>query len=240
MGLSFTRRILCIAALALSMLVLALVAMLGGYLAESPDRAFSPASRAEASALDGSGVASQLSLPPLLSGIGGPPVLSMPVPIPIGDPAQATIEASAGTTTTVAIPGAMGNVRIPNEVAASNPLRVTVQPVSLSRVVPPGLTVLKALQITFTSLADSSTVSSLSEDVTIEISYAGLGLTDAQLNNLVIYNATRDEFLATTLDRTRQVATAKARLFSTFTLAQITSIPQAYVPFAVREFSGNW
>ncbi len=239
MGSSITRRILCIAAIALSMLVLGLVAMWGGYLTQSTDRVFVPASRAEASALNGSGAASPLSLPPLLSGIGGPPPLSI-VPIPIGDPAQATIQVSPGTTTTVAIPGSMGNVSIPNEVASSTPMRVTVQPVSLSRVVPPGLTVLKALQITFTSLTDSSTVSSLSEDVTIEISYAGLGLTESQLNNLVIYNSTRDEFLVTTLDRTRQVAIAKAHLFSTFTLAQIVASPRAYVPFAVREYSGGW
>ncbi|MBI3980265.1 MAG: hypothetical protein HY331_18985 [Chloroflexi bacterium] len=77
----------------------------------------------------------------------------------------------------------------------------------------------------------------------IEISYAGLGLADDQIDRLVIYNASRGEYLPTRVDRNRQVAIATTRRFSVFTLARVTApIPRGYLPITLklRQATGGW
>lgn len=192
------------------------------------------------------GSAAPAPLPPQLSSIiptkptstPQPPVLSS---LPGTTPAVATIQPSPGVTTVVTIPGTQGSVNIPNDAGGDVPLQVVVKSVLSPSITPSGLTLLSAIQISFTSLTDSSSVRTLNEDVTIEISYAGLSLSADQLNRLVIYNASRDEYLPTTLDTTRQVAIARTNRFSTFTLARITGpIPRGYVPLTAKEFSPGW
>ena len=81
----------------------------------------------------------------------------------------------------------------------------------------------------------------LAEPVTIEISYAGLGLAQDQINHLTIYNVSENQFLSTTIDTTRQVAIAHSSQFSTFTLAQITGpIPMVYLPVVSNDASAGW
>lgn len=77
--------------------------------------------------------------------------------------------------------------------------------------------------------------------MTIEISYAGLGLTQDQINHLTIYNATENQFLPTTIDITREVAIAHTNQFLVFTLAQITGpIPMVYLPVVFDNTSAGW
>ena len=130
---------------------------------------------------------------------------------------------------------------MPNDASGDVPLQVVVQPVAAPTALPTNVTVLSAVQISFTNLNDSSPVTDLAQDVTIEISYSGLGLTDEQVSNLVIYNASRNEYLTTTIDPLRQVAIARTRRFSTFTLALITGpVPRFYLPVLARELSAGW
>lgn len=164
-----------------------------------------------------------------------------PTPTATPVPAVATIQPTPGATTVVTIPGGQGNISVPNDAGGNASLQVVVQPVAKPTAVPTGLTVLRAVQISFTNTNDSSSVKDLSQDVTIEMSYAGLGLTADQLNQLVIYNVTRNEYLPTTIDTSRQVAIAKTRRFSTFALVQITvPVPRIYLPLATKVFSGGW
>ncbi len=235
MGFRTTWRILSLAAMALTMLVLALVSS-----AWFPSPSLT---NAQSGVIGGS--AAPAPLPPQLSSIPTkptstpqPPVLSS---LPGTTPAVATIQPSPGVTTVVTIPGSQGSINIPNDAGGDVPLQVVVKAVLSPSITPSGLTVLSAIQIAFTSLTDSSSVRTLNADVTIEISYAGLGLSADQLNRLVIYNASRDEYLPTTLDTLRQVAIARTNRFSTFTLARITGpIPRGYMPLTAKEFSPGW
>lgn len=139
------------------------------------------------------------------------------------------------------ITGNQGNVYVPSDAGGSSSLQVVVQPVAPPTTVPAGATILSAVQISFTRLSDSAKMTDLNEEMNIEMSYAGLGLTADQINHLVIYNATRNEYLPTTIDSSRQVAIAKTRRFSTFALAQVSvPIPRSYMPVATKSLSVGW
>ncbi|MDO8691179.1 MAG: hypothetical protein Q7R39_14415 [Dehalococcoidia bacterium] len=236
-------RVFYAAAMALTVLTLAGVTIWGN--SSEPSVGARVASRAEARTFDlpaaspllvtappasPTAVATATPRPPLLTG----PPTATPVP------AVATIMPSPGVTTNVTIPGTQGSVSIPNDAGGDRTLHVEVKPAPSPTSPPSGLTVLSSIQISF-SLDDFSSVRELEQDVTIEISYAGLGLSDSQLDRLVIYNASRDEYLPTTIDRTRQVAIARTRRFSTFTLARITGpIPRNYVPLMSKDYADGW
>ncbi len=209
----------------------------------TPSGGVGVASRAEARTLDAP-AASPLLLtaePPAGPTATPIPLLLTGLPTATPVPAVATIMPSPGITTNVSIPGTQGTVSIPNDAGGDRSLRVEVKPVPSPTSPPSGLTVLSSIQISFTDLGDSSAVRDLDQYVTIEISYAGLGLSDNQLDRLVIYNASRDEYLPTTIDPVRRVAIARTNRFSTFTLARITGpIPRSYVPLMAREWSDGW
>ncbi|MBI4582247.1 MAG: hypothetical protein HY718_21305 [Planctomycetes bacterium] len=132
-------------------------------------------------------------------------------------------------------------VLVPGEAVGRSALRAEVRVVPPPAAVPTTVTVLRALEITFANAATDAAVTELEEDVTIEVSYGGLSLTEAELGRLVIYNATRNELLPTTLDRARQVAVAKTRRFSTFTLALASGpVPRVYLPVALDQAAGGW
>lgn len=230
MGSITTRRVLGTAAISLSLLVVALLVAWALYPSLPEEGGVGSASKVQAGPL-------LSSIPTATASPSGPLLTGLPS-LP---PAVATIQPTSGITTVVTIPGSQGNVSIPNDAAGDVALQVSVRPVASPTAVPAGLTLLSAIQISFTSLTDSTAVRELNEDVTIEISYAGRGLTDDQINRLVIYNANRNEFLTTTTDAARLVAIAKTKRFSTFTLARISGpIPTGYIPSLSKEFSGAW
>ncbi|MDP2661518.1 MAG: hypothetical protein Q8R28_12395 [Dehalococcoidia bacterium] len=233
-------RVFYAAAMALTLVALACVTIWGNSSTNSVGAG--GASRAEARTLDVSASSPLLLTSPPTQATSTPvPPLLTGFPTATPAPAVATIMPSAGVTTNVTIPGNQGTVSIPNDAAGDLPLQVVVKPVPNPTSPPSGLAVLISVQISFSSLVDSSAVKVLDQDVTIEISYAGLGLSDRQLDRQVIYNASRDEYLPTTIDSTRKVAIARTNRFSTFTLARITGpIPRSYVPLMARESSDGW
>ncbi|MBI3979450.1 MAG: hypothetical protein HY331_14805 [Chloroflexi bacterium] len=156
---------------------------------------------------------------------------------------MAIIAPTPGATTVVSIPDNQGAVVVPGNAVGNASVRVEVRIVPTPANVPTAVVVLRSIEVSFTNAADGSAVTDLADDVTIEISYAGLELSDEQLGRLAIYNASRGEYLSTAVDRNRQVAMAKTRRFSIFALVQVAApIPRAYLPIIqkLRPVQGGW
>ncbi|MCC6494549.1 MAG: hypothetical protein IT424_16180 [Pirellulales bacterium] len=162
------------------------------------------------------------------------PTATTPVPAattPASTPtAIARVEPTPGTMQVVSLPVSGGTLTIPGEAAGGIPLDVFARPAPTPTGVPSGVSVLAAVEISFVTTG-GAVIHTLDRDVTIELSSAGLGLQDDQIDRLVIFNASRNEFLPTRLDRSRQVAIATTRRFSVFTIAVVTApIPRGYLP----------
>lgn len=227
------RRRFYIAVFVLAHTVIGLLAVWGLYATDNAQRGVASAAPAPSHPMVSSFPSPRPTATPTVSA----PLLSSLPFVPV----VTTIEPSPGGTTLVAIPGSQGNVSIPNDVAGGTPLQVQVKPGSVPANAPAGLTVLRALEISFTNLADSTSVKELSSDVTIEISYAGMQLDADQLDRLVVYNVSRDEYLPTTIDAVRLMAIAHTRRFSTFMLSKITGpIPRNYLPLTERVLTEGW
>lgn len=138
--------------------------------------------------------------------------------------AISTVAPTPLTTAAITLPNGLGTLFVPGDAGGGSSLQVTVRVIAPPTSPLTGVIAFRAIEITFNRTSDGSRVTDLERDVTIELSYAGLGLTNDQLSRLTIYNATRNEFLQTTLDPNRQVAIARTRRFSTFTVS-LTSLP---------------
>ena len=152
-----------------------------------------------------------------------------------------TIAPTPGATQVITLPNNQGDIIVPGDDAGTSVLQATARIIAPPTDIPSGLTALAAVQIQFTNTANGDIVHQFAQPVTIEISYAGFGLSQTQINHLTIYNASENQFLPTTIDTSRQIAIAQTRQFSTFALAQVTSpVPMVYLPAVSDNTSSGW